>query len=78
MRPYPFTKNAAGADRPAVRPGGDGLPYVFSGSLVVRGQGLAEVIATGLISEIGKIGLALTKIDAEPSRLASSDAAYGP
>ena len=65
----PVTKTAAGDDRPAVRPGGDGLPYVFSGSLVVRGQGLAEVIATGLNSEIGKIGLALVKIDAEPPRL---------
>src|SRR5262249_47328276 len=38
------------------RPGGDDLPYVYSGSLVVRGDGLGEVIATGLRSEIGKIG----------------------
>ena len=31
----------------ARRPGGDDLPYVFSGSLVVRGTGIGEVIAIG-------------------------------
>ena len=36
------------------RPGGDDLPYVFSGSLVVRGTGIGEVIATGALSEIGQ------------------------
>jgi magnesium-transporting ATPase (P-type) len=38
------------ADRVAVDhppPGGDDQPYVYSGSLVVRGSGIAEVIATG-------------------------------
>ncbi|MGD4043978.1 cation-transporting P-type ATPase, partial [Xanthomonas citri pv. citri] len=40
------------------RPGGDDQPYVFSGSLVVRGHGLAEVVAIGALSEIGKIGQA--------------------
>src|SRR6476646_10531042 len=34
------------------RPGGDDLPYVFSGSLVVRGTGIGEVIAIGASSEI--------------------------
>jgi E1-E2 ATPase len=29
------------------RPGGDNLPWVFSGSLVVRGTGTGEVTATG-------------------------------
>jgi Ca2+-transporting ATPase len=51
------------------RPGGDDLPYVYSGSLVVRGHGCAEVTATGARSEIGKIGLAITRIDTEPPRL---------
>jgi Ca2+-transporting ATPase len=51
------------------RPGGDDLPYVYSGSLVVRGHGRAEVTATGPRSEIGKIGLAITRIDTEPPRL---------
>lgn len=51
------------------RPGGDDLPYVFSGSLVVRGRGRAVVVATGPRSEIGKIGVALATIDSEPPRL---------
>jgi P-type Ca2+ transporter type 2C len=53
------------------RPGGDDLPYVFSGSLIVRGTGIAEVTATGLRSEIGKIGRSLSAIQVEPSRLKS-------
>ena len=54
---------------PAGQPGGDGLPYVYSGSLVVRGRGRAVVTATGARSEIGKIGVAITSIVAEPPRL---------
>src|SRR5262252_2839555 len=54
---------------PPARPGGDDLPYVYSGSLVVRGHGRAEVTSTGARSEIGKIGLAITRIDTEPPRL---------
>lgn len=51
------------------RPGGDGLAYVFSGSLVVRGSGLFQVLATGVRSEIGQIGHQLAKIEAEAPRL---------
>ena len=51
------------------RPGGDDRPYVFSGSLVVRGTGIGEVIATGSRSEIGKIGQSLTTLETEPPRL---------
>ncbi len=50
-------------------PGGDGLPLVFSGSLVVRGAGIAEAIATGARSEIGKIGQSLSTVETEPPRL---------
>jgi P-type Ca2+ transporter type 2C len=53
------------------RPGGDDLPFVFSGSLVVRGTGVAEVTATGALSEIGRIGQSLAALDAEPPRLKS-------
>ncbi|HEX7592748.1 MAG TPA: cation-transporting P-type ATPase, partial [Anaerolineae bacterium] len=41
------------------RPGGDDLPFVYSGTLVVRGRGVAEVRATGVRTEMGKIGKAL-------------------
>jgi Ca2+-transporting ATPase len=51
------------------RPGGDDLPQIFSGSLVVRGSGLAEVTATGARSEIGKIGQSLAGLETEPPRL---------
>jgi Ca2+-transporting ATPase len=42
---------------------------VFSGSLVVRGSGIAEVFATGGGSEIGKIGQSLETLDPEPPRM---------
>jgi P-type Ca2+ transporter type 2C len=51
------------------RPGGDDLPYLFSGSLVVRGTGIGEVVAIGANSEIGKIGQSLSTLDFEPPRL---------
>ena len=53
----------------ARRPGGDDLPHVFSGSLVVRGKGVGEVVATGALSEIGKIGQTLGALETEPTRL---------
>ena len=51
------------------RPGGENHPYVFSGSLVVRGAGIAEVFATGSRSEIGKIGQTLRALEIQPPRL---------
>ncbi len=51
------------------RPGGDNSPNVFSGSLIVRGAGIAEVTATGPLSEIGKIGQSLSSLETEPPRL---------
>lgn len=64
-------KRAADGDVPSrpIRPGGDDLPYVFSGTLVVRGTGIGEVTATGLRSEIGKIGRSLSTLESEPPRL---------
>ncbi len=50
-------------------PGGDDLPLVFSGTLIVTGGGLAVVTATGTRSEIGRIGHAVTRITPEPPRL---------
>ena len=42
---------------------------LFSGTLLVRGQGLARVTATGKHSEIGRIGQALSGLTAETSPL---------
>jgi P-type Ca2+ transporter type 2C len=51
------------------RPGGDDLPFLYSGCLVVQGQGIARVIATGAETEIGKIGKVLTTIENEQTLL---------
>ncbi|MFN7602399.1 MAG: HAD-IC family P-type ATPase, partial [Bacteroidota bacterium] len=50
-------------------PGGDNSPYVFSSSLVIAGQGIAEVHATGVNTEVGKIGRALHQLEEEKSPL---------
>ncbi len=50
-------------------PGGDDLPVVFSGSMIVQGNGLVKVTATALNTEIGKIGKALESVKEEPTRL---------
>ena len=52
-----------------VRPGGDDLPFVWSGTLVVQGRGLAEVRATGAATEMGRIGKALEGIEPEATPL---------
>jgi len=51
------------------RPGGDDLPFVYSGTLAVQGQGIAEVRATGIKTEIGKIGKALRTVEQEETLL---------
>ena len=51
------------------RPGGDELPFIYSGTLLTRGQGLAEVVATGARTEIGRIGVALSREEPESTPL---------
>ncbi len=53
----------------ARRPGGDHLPYLYAGTLVVKGHGTAQVSATGARSEIGRIGAALATLNSERSPL---------
>ena len=53
----------------ATPPGGDDLPFVYAGTLVVHGHGIARVTATGPRSEIGRIGAALGKLELELSPL---------
>ena len=66
----PASKRAAGAEtREMATPGGDGSPFVFSGTLVVQGQGIARVLATGAHSQIGKIGRALQTLEVEDTPL---------
>ena len=58
-------KNSASWDVPMSPPGGENAPFVFSGTLIVQGRGIAVVKATGLRTELGKIGHSLTTLQAE-------------
>ncbi len=53
------------------RPGGDDQPSVYSGTLVVSGQGLLRVITTALNTEMGKIGTVLQSVERGETRLKS-------
>ncbi len=59
----PVRKRVGRDGEAASRPGGDDLPFLYAGTLVVRGQGIARVLATGARTEMGKIGLALAGLD---------------
>ncbi len=50
-------------------PGGEEIPVVFSGSMIVQGNGMVKVYATALGTEIGKIGKALESVKEEPTQL---------
>jgi Ca2+-transporting ATPase len=65
----PAEQASATAPLPENRPGGDDLPFVYSGTLVVQGQGIAQVQATGLHTEMGKIGKALQTVAPEDTVL---------
>lgn len=61
---------AIGSENPlSAPPGGEDHPFLYSGTLVVSGQGVAHVTATGSNAEIGKIGLSLKTIDTAASPL---------
>ncbi|WP_025915551.1 cation-translocating P-type ATPase [Herminiimonas sp. CN] len=50
-------------------PGGDDLPFLFSGTLVVQGKGQAQVVAIAGQTALGRIGRALVALEDEPSRV---------
>jgi Ca2+-transporting ATPase len=55
-----------GESLPVQKPAGE---PVYSGTLVVKGQGRAEVTATGPRTEFGRIGQSLATLDIEKTRL---------
>jgi len=67
--PIPVRKNEWDNVESLTQPGGDDLPFVYSGSMIVQGNGLALVTSTGINTEIGKIGKALEGVKEEPTRL---------
>ncbi len=54
---------------PVGRPGGDATPWIFSGTLAVKGHAMAVVAKTGAETELGKIGTALRTIEPERTPL---------
>ena len=67
----PVRKRATRPDTatpPMGEPGGDATPWVFCGTLVVKGRGIATVVNTGANTALGRIGKALREI--EPARTA--------
>ncbi|MBI3934574.1 MAG: cation-translocating P-type ATPase [Acidobacteria bacterium] len=50
-------------------PGGDDRPFLFSGTLVVQGKGIARVEATGVRTEMGRIGKTLLTLETERTPL---------
>ncbi len=47
----------------SLQPGGDELAAVFGGTFVVRGQAVVRVTATGMHSQMGRIGASLNQIE---------------
>ena len=66
----PVSKRAAAAEiNEMASAGGDDLPFVYSGALVVGGQGAARILATGAQTQIGRIGNALESLEVENTPL---------
>ncbi len=65
----PVRKIVADPEAALGRPGGDDQPGVYSGTIIVQGQGVASVRTTGLNTEIGKIGRTLQQEKEEASPL---------
>jgi P-type Ca2+ transporter type 2C len=58
----------------ATAPGDDNTPYLYSATLIVRGQGSVRVTHTGLRSVLGRIGTSLIAIREQPTPLQESSA----
>ena len=68
----PTSKRPLGPDEiadPDTAPGAESGPNLFSGTLIVRGQAVAEVLRTGANTALGRIGVSLAAIRQEPTPL---------
>lgn len=70
----PCTKRTATDDRASdlARPGEHLTHALYASTLVVRGQGIAKVVRTGIATEVGRIGVALSAAE-EPPTLVQRD-----
>ncbi|HNX17309.1 MAG TPA: cation-translocating P-type ATPase [Methanoregula sp.] len=67
----PVRKKSGTSGLPAGQPGGEDQPFVWSGTLVVQGQGLCRVTTTGARTGMGKIGTVLKTLERGETRLKS-------
>ena len=67
--PVPVRKNDWDGVEKNIQPGGDDLPFVYSGTMIVQGNGIARVTSIGINTEIGKIGKAIEGVKEEPTML---------
>ena len=65
----PVHKISWNGEEQTYHPGGDDLPVVYSGTLVIQGQAVAEVKSTGTRTEMGKIGTILQKVERDETML---------
>jgi len=50
-------------------PGGEDLPFIYSGTMITQGRAIAKVTSVGINTEIGKIGKSLSTIEDEETLL---------
>ncbi|MBI2818601.1 MAG: cation-translocating P-type ATPase [Acidobacteria bacterium] len=65
----PVRKRPQADESAMATPGGEDTPFLFSGTLVVQGKGIARVNATGVGTEMGKIGKTLQTLVTERTPL---------
>jgi len=65
----PVRKTAWDGVQKITRPGGDDLPFVFAGTMLVQGRGVARVVTTGQRTEMGRIGKALESVETDETYL---------
>ena len=65
----PVRKIAWDGEQEMGRPGGDDTSFIYSGAMVVKGQGITQVRSTGIRTEMGKIGKALQVLQPEETNL---------
>jgi Ca2+-transporting ATPase len=65
----PVRKIAWDGEAQMGRPGGDDQPFIYSGTMAVKGQAIAQVRSTSVRTEMGKIGKALQSLETEDTNL---------
>lgn len=65
----PVRKSVWDGSEATCLPGGEDRPFVYSGTMILQGQGLAEVFATAEKTQLGRIGRMLDNIVDQPTRL---------